>query len=225
MELDLDVVQPEARPIIGGVLFLHWFAPQDGGDNKTQFADEARDLAAEGVVSVLPQLIFPWSVDPAGSAVDSAQIEAELARLTQAVDRLVELGARQIVMVGHDYGAMYGLLLMARDKRMGAGVVIAPSNRWADWNVRFWKVDEDRLDYMRAMRSLDPIEHVASIAPRPLLMQFADRDYFIAGMDAAELYRAAGEPRQIEEYEADHAMRNLKARADRREFVLEALRS
>jgi pimeloyl-ACP methyl ester carboxylesterase len=225
-ELDFDVVEPaDGRTTIGGVLWLHWFAPQEGGDDKTQFADEAGDLAREGVLSLLPQLQFPWAVDPAGSAADTTEIETELARLGQAVDRMAELGAGRIVVVGHDYGAMHGLLLMAREPRLVGGVVIAPSNRWADWNVRFWKLDEDPLDYMRAMRPLDPIEHVGAIAPRPLLMQFADRDYFIAGMDAAELFRAAGEPRRIEEYDADHAMKNEKARADRRVFIQELLSS
>jgi hypothetical protein len=55
-------------------------------------------------------------------------------------------------------------------------------------------------------------------------MQFAASDYFIAGMDAAELYRASGEPKRIAEYETDHAMRDEKARADRRAFILEHLR-
>jgi hypothetical protein len=43
-------------------------------------------------------------------------------------------------------------------------------------------------------------------------------------MDASELYRACGEPRRIEHYEADHAMRNDQALADRREFILEQLK-
>ncbi len=54
-------------------------------------------------------------------------------------------------------------------------------------------------------------------------MQFANDDYFIAGMDASELYNAAGEPKRIERYEADHAMRSDQALADRREFILEQL--
>jgi pimeloyl-ACP methyl ester carboxylesterase len=219
---DFDLVLPEGGDVRGGVLFLHWFAPQEGGDDKTQFADEARALAGEGLVSVLPQLAFPWSVDPASGAEDSARIEAELGRLSSAVDTLAAKTDR-IVMVGHDYGAMHGLLLMARDERIRAGVVIAPANRWSDWNVRFWQIDEDRLDYMRATRSMDPIEHVASISPRPLLMQFASDDYFIAGMDASELFNAAEEPKRIEQYEADHAMRSDQARADRRAFILEQL--
>jgi hypothetical protein len=54
-------------------------------------------------------------------------------------------------------------------------------------------------------------------------MQFASGDYFIAGMDASELFNAAGEPKRIERYEADHAMRSDPARADRRKFILEQL--
>jgi len=135
----------------------------------------------------------------------------------------VEAGAERLVMVGHDFGAMHGLLVMARDERFVAGIVIAPANRWADWFLRFWPITEDRIDYQRAMRPVDPIEHVGSVAPRPLLLQFARDDYFIAGMDASELFRAAGEPKRIESYEADHAMRNDRARADRREFILEQL--
>lgn len=207
----------------GGVLFLHWFDPQADDGNATQFAAEAEDLEREGIVTNRPQLAFPWSVDPDTSTKDSEQIEAELARLGKSVDQLAGRGAERIVMVGHDYGAMHGLLLMARDPRIVAGVAIAPANRWADWNVRFWQLEQDRLDYMRAMRPLDPIEHVASIAPRPLLLQFATDDFFIAGMDASELFRACGEPRRIEQYEAEHSMRNEKARADRRSFILEQL--
>ncbi|HUR17051.1 MAG TPA: hypothetical protein VMZ33_07180 [Candidatus Limnocylindrales bacterium] len=215
---DWDRIEP-VGPARAGVLWLHWFAPQEGGDDKTQFRAEAESLASEGIASALPQLSFPWKLDPSGSSADAQAIEAELADLSDAVEWLARHSDR-LAIVGHDFGAMYALLLMARDPRWGSGVVIAAANRWADWFVRFWKIDEDRLEYMRALRPLDPIEHVGSIAPRPLLMQFANDDYFIAGMDAAELYLAAGEPRRLERYDADHAMHSEAARADRRQFLL-----
>ena len=218
---DWDRVDADG-PALGGVLWLHWFAPNEGGDDKTQFRPEADELAAVGIASALPQLTFPWKSDPNTSSADAAAIEAELAGLGEAVDWLAGQSAR-LAIVGHDFGAMYALLMMARDTRWGSGVAIAPANRWADWFVRFWKIDEDRLDYMRALRPHDPIEHVGSIAPRPLLMQFAADDYFIAGMDAAELYLAAGEPRRLERYDADHAMNVEAARTDRRGFLLETL--
>ena len=221
---EFDLVAPTSgQPVIGGVLFLHWFDPEAPDGNNTQFVAEARELADRGIVSVLPRLEFPWSSDPTDSASDAARIEAELGRLTACVDLLMARGVQEIVLVGHDFGAMHGELLMARDRRIGAGVLIAPANRWADWFLRFWPIEEDRIDYQRAMRPLDPIEHIASIAPRPLLLQFAECDFFIAGMDASELYNAAAEPKRLERYDTDHAMRDQRARADRREFVLSAL--
>ncbi len=215
-------VLPADGPIKGAALYLHWFDPQAPDGNRTQFLAEAEALAGRGVAVLLPQLAFPWSVDPSGSVADRVQIEAELERLGAGVDHLARRADR-IVLVGHDFGAMHGALLMARDQRIEAGVLIAPANRWADWFLRFWPISEDRFDYGRALRDLDPIERVGEIAPRPLLMQFASDDYFIAGMDGAELFNAAAEPKRLERYEADHALRSEQARADRREFILEHL--
>jgi len=55
-------------PIGGGrgaaVLFLHCFATEEPDGNRTQFRDEAIDLARQhGVVSIVPQGRFPWSDD------------------------------------------------------------------------------------------------------------------------------------------------------------------
>jgi fermentation-respiration switch protein FrsA (DUF1100 family) len=216
------VAPPDGEPR-GGVLFLHWFDPEAPDGNRSQFLDEAHGLASDGLISLLPQQVFPWSADPTDSKSDSARIESELAGLAACLGVLEAGGARRMVVVGHDFGAMHGALLMARDERIVAGVLIAPANRWGDWFLRFWPIAEDRIDYLRTMRPLDPIEHVASIAPRPMLMQFAENDFFIAGMDANELYNAAAEPKRIDRYDCDHAMRHERARADRREFILAAL--
>lgn len=54
----LHVVTPNREPLVGGVLFLHWFDPQADDGNKMQFASEAKELAEHGVASVLPQLEF-----------------------------------------------------------------------------------------------------------------------------------------------------------------------
>lgn len=71
---NFDVITSSREPVVGGVLFLHWFDPQADDGNRTQFAVEAQALAATGVVSVLPQLEFPWSADPTESTSDAAQI-------------------------------------------------------------------------------------------------------------------------------------------------------
>ena len=220
-EVEAYAIQPREEPIEGGVLFLHWFDPQAEDGNRTQFLPDARLLAGRGLISLLPQQAFPWSADPTDATSDAARIEAEVARLAAGLDWLAAQGVPRLAIVGHDFGAMYAALLAARDSRVGAGVLIAPANRWADWFLRFWPIADDRIEYMRTLRPLDPIEQIASIAPRPLLLQFAERDFFIAGMDANELYNTAADPKRIERYETDHAMRDERARQDRRQFLLD----
>ncbi|MBI2781198.1 MAG: alpha/beta fold hydrolase [Chloroflexi bacterium] len=219
------VVEPGDRPPRAGVLFLHWLG--EHRSDRTQFLSEARSLAALGVRSVLPAGRLPWAQDPVDAATDAANIELEQRRLAAALDALaagLPKGA-PIALVGHDFGAMHGLLLAARHpKRFRAAVVIAATPRWGDWFLRFWKLEVDRFEYLRALAPLDPIEAARGVRATTL-WQFSDRDYFIAPMSAVELVRAApatGEP-LLEWYSADHAMRSAKARASRKAFLLRGL--
>ena len=52
-----------------------------------------------------------------------------------------------------------------------------------------------------------------------MCLQFARDDFFIADMTGLELHRAAGDPKELHAYEADHAMRTPDARADRLAFL------
>jgi pimeloyl-ACP methyl ester carboxylesterase len=221
------IVERATGPSRAGVLFLHWLG--EHRSDRTQFLSEARGLAGLGVRSVLPAGRLPWGPDPVDAETDLANIELEQRRLGAALDGLLEglpSGAR-VALVGHDFGAMHGLLLAARRPAFRAAVVIAATPRWSDWFLRFWKVKGDRFDYGRRLAPLDPLESARRLDV-PTLWQFSERDYFIAPMSAVELARAApvdGEP-SIEWYNADHAMRSAKARASRaaflrRELVLE----
>jgi pimeloyl-ACP methyl ester carboxylesterase len=216
------VVQPaDGRPR-AGVLFLHWLGEQRS--DRTQFLPEARQLAARGVRSVLPAGRLPWVPDPVDAETDVANIELEQRRLAAALDALVgELpkGA-PLALVGHDFGAMHGLLLAARRPVFTAAAIVAATPRWGDWFLRFWKVEGDRFDYLRRLAPIDPIESARSLKAATL-WQFSERDFFIAPMSALELARAApGEP-SIEWYKADHAMRSARARASRTAFLVHEL--
>jgi pimeloyl-ACP methyl ester carboxylesterase len=206
-----------------GMLFLHWLG--EHRSDRTQFLSEAREFARLGVRSVLPAGRLPWVPDPVDAEADAANIELEQRRLGAALDGLLAglpKGA-PVALVGHDFGAMHGLLLAARrPRRLKAAVVIAATPRWADWFLRFWKVQGDRYDYLRRLAPLDPIEAARSLTATTL-WQFSNRDFFIAPMSAVELARAAplpaDAPPAIEWYAADHAMRSAKARAARRTFL------
>jgi len=222
------VVEPAigAGPAHAGILFLHWLG--EHRSDRTQFLAEASEYAARGVRCVLPAGRLPWGPNPVDAATDAANIELEQGRLRAALEALQDglpPGA-PIALVGHDFGAMHGLVLAARRPVFTAAVLIAATPRWGDWFLRFWKIEGDRFDYLRALSPLDPIEAARSLAATAL-WQFSSRDFYIAQMSALELARAAplpeGSQPRIEWYEADHAMRSAKARAARRNFLEEQL--
>jgi pimeloyl-ACP methyl ester carboxylesterase len=218
------VLEPAGGEARAGILFLHWLGEHHS--DRTQFLSEARTYAALGVRCVLPAGRLPWLPDPVDADTDIANIELEQRRLGAALDALVAglpKGA-PVALVGHDFGAMHGLLLAARRPIFAAAVMIAATPRWGDWFLRFWKVDGDRFDYLRRLAPLDPIEAARSLTAATL-WQFSSRDYFIAPMSAVELARAApvdGEP-MLEWYDADHAMRSAKARAARKRLLTTTL--
>ena len=227
---DLEIAGTEAslvEPADGGrgpgILFLHWFDTEAPDGNRTQFVGEASDLARRyGAVSILPQGRFPWAEPPTDAETDAERIRAEVERHRAALDLLAgreDVDAGRIGLVGHDFGAMHGVVLAAEDPRIAATVMVAATQRWGDWFLPFWPIAGNRWDYLRSLDPLDPISRIGDLAPRPVCLQFARTDFFIATMTAYGLHRAAGEPREIHEYDADHGVRDPQAAADRAAFL------
>ena len=221
-----DVV--DARTARPGLLFAHWFDTEAPNGNRTEFVDEAVDWARRHrAAAILPQLAFPWASDPTGSRIDGERIVDEVTRLRRCLDLLATRpavdGAR-IGVVGHDFGGMHAILLGTVDRRPIAYVLIAAVPRWGDWFLPFWVIDEDRIDYLRAMRPFDPIEHVGKVSPARVLLQFGKQDFYIAPMTGLEFKRAGGEGTELKTYEAEHDMAVADALADRTAFLEEALR-
>lgn len=221
------VVEPAQGARGPGLLFLHWFDTQAPDGDRTQFRDEAVELARDhGVVSVLPQGSFPWHEPPSDADADLGRIRAEGAAHRGALELLLGrpgVDPARIGLVGHDFGAMHGIVLAADEPRISAVVAIAATPRWGDWFLPFWQIAGDRFDYLRALDAVDPITAIGRIAPRPMLLQFARGDFYIADMTGLELHRAAGELAELHVYDAEHAMRTPAARQDRFEFLSRAL--
>jgi pimeloyl-ACP methyl ester carboxylesterase len=222
-EVEAYVVEPADGRIRAGILFLHWLG--EHRSDRTQFLPEARVLARLSVRCVLPAGRLPWVPDPVNAETDVANIDLEQRRLGAALDRLAEglPEGTPLALVGHDFGAMHGLLLAARRAAFAAVVIVAATPRWADWFLRFWKVEGDRFDYLRRLAPYDPVTSARALKV-PTLWQFSERDYFIAPMSAVELARASSDEPAIEWYGADHAMRSAKARAGRAAFLRRELR-
>jgi pimeloyl-ACP methyl ester carboxylesterase len=227
---DIEVADTEAylvEPVGGGrgsgMLFLHWFDTEAPDGNRTQFLDEASNLArAHGTVSILPQGRFPWSSAPTDAETDAERIRAEVDRHRAALDLLAardDVAEGRIGLVGHDFGAMHGVVLAADDPRVAATVLIAATPRWGDWFLPFWPIAGDRWEYLRALAPLDPISRIGDLAPRPVCLQFARNDFFIAAMTGLELLGSAGEPKEMHAYDADHGVRDPQAALDRAAFL------
>lgn len=121
-----------------GVLFVHWFAPPDPTSNRTQYLDEAKELARRGTVSILPSTF--WSEEARYSArkwEDDYQRSVDQAKdLRRALDVLLAqpgVDPKRIGVVGHDYGAMFSAVAMTSDTRPKALVFIAGTARFPDW--------------------------------------------------------------------------------------------
>ena len=216
------VVEPRGGKPRAGILFLHWLGEHH--NDRTQFLTEAKALAQLGVRSVLPAGRLPWLVPPKDADTDAANIELEGRRLDRAFAELAAPLGKQVplAIVGHDFGAMHGILLVARQPRVRALVVVAAPPRWADWFLPFWPITGDPIDYRRRLASFDPTAALPKTKAE-LLFQYSQRDFYLALMSGRELARAAGRDVTFESYEADHAMRSAKARASRSVFVRRTL--
>jgi dienelactone hydrolase len=226
LEVEAFVVRPiEAVDTPGGgpgLVMWHWLDTEAPDGNRTQYLDEAAELAGAGVVSILPQGRFPWTIPPTGARADAAEVNAEAARLRMCLDILIgrpEVDAARLGIVGHDFGGMIALVAAADDRRVGSLVVVAAAPRWGDWFLTFWPIEDDRIDYLGTLRPLDPVERIGRVTGAPMLLQFAERDYYIALMSARELQRAAPAGTELRTYDVGHDMRLPEIRADRRAFL------
>jgi len=116
--------------------------------------------------------------------------------------------------VAHDFGAMFGAVAGAADRRPKAYVLLAPTPHLSDWylfNVQPASVE----DYKKELAPLDPIRAVASLAPAPVFYQFASRDKYVPVPRPAELYDATKARKLMATYEAEHDLTPPEVGADR----------
>jgi hypothetical protein len=248
--IEAYLVEPEvldARATRPALLFAHWFDSAAPNGNRTEYLDEALDWARRRrAAAIMPQLTFPWAGDPTSSAADAERIVAEVTRLRRCLDLVLARPAvdpARLGVVGHDFGGMHASLLATVDRRPAAYVLVAAVPRWGDWFLPFWPIGEDRIDYLRAMRPLDPIEHVGAAesvrddsgviklaaswghdSPAQILFQFGRRDFYIAPMTGREFARAAGDAAELKAYDAEHDMALPEIVADRTAFLERELR-
>jgi len=221
------LVRPEGsgEKSAAGILWFHWLETGAETSNRTEFLDEARQLAGRGVVSVLVDGTFPWHEDPESIAHDTAALDADLVMLHSAYQSLLarpEVDPSRTALVGHDFGSMYESNLFAEDSRPLGLVMMAPTARWADWFAKYWLISDDAEAYAEALAPYDPVTVLPNAGGRQVLIQFADNDRFIPAENAALTAAAAGERATVKNYDASHEL-NEAARIDRDAWLADLL--
>ena len=215
------LVRPKGEPK-AAVLWAHWYG-EEANPNRKEFLVDALALAKDGVVSLLPQEFFPWLEPVSEDAAADRQLTIDqVVELRRGLDVLQEqAGDVPVGFVGHDYGAMFGALLVA-DKRPQTYVLMAPDATFSNWFLKYFVRGASKTDLDRAFAPLEPVNNVGDVAHASVFFQFAKSDRFVPGYVADKLTEAASEPKKVESYEAGHELDNA-ARKDRLAWLREEL--
>jgi hypothetical protein len=215
------LVRPTGKPK-AAVLWAHWYG-EEANPNRREFLADALALAKEGVVSLLPQEFFPWLEPVSEDAAADRQLTIDqVVELRRGLDVLQEqAGDVPLGFVGHDYGAMFGALLVA-DKRPQTYVLMAPDATFSNWFLKYFARGASKTDLDRAFAPLEPVNNVGDAAPASVFFQFAKSDRFVPGYVADKLTEAASEPKKAESYDAGHELDDA-ARKDRLAWLRDEL--
>ncbi len=216
------------------MLFGHW-----GGGDYTEFLAEAGAYARAGAVCLLPD--YPW-VRPrrwrrtvnnyAKPELDKEIFAQAVVDLRRGIDLLLarpDVDAKRLGYIGHSYGAQWGAVLTAVDRRIRAAVLVAGI---PDLEAIFGRRDDLDLqeylkqfpagqmeNYLAVQSALSAVNYVGHAAPASLLFQFAAFDPNFGKDSMERYYAAASEPKAIRWYDAGHEMADPKAAADRYAFL------
>jgi dienelactone hydrolase len=219
---------PEKKGSYAAILYVHWYEPESGSSNRSQFEEEAKEMTGAGAICLLVETL--WS-DPdffikRTQRDDLRNSIEEVINLRRAMDLLStqpNLDVGRFACVGHDFGGMYGVLAGSLDQRPTHYVVMAATPRFPDWYLYLPALEgEARQAFIRQLSEIDPIAHVANLSPAPVFFQFATDDPHVPQERAEEFFAAAKEPRRREWYQAGHGL-NEEAARDRKAWLKEKL--
>lgn len=223
-----ELIRSEGENPSAAILYVHWYEPESPDSNRSQFVDEAKEMAKRGAACLLvetmwsdPDFFFKRTQDD-----DLENSVQQVVDLRRAIDFLLSqrsIHSDRFALVGHDFGGMYSVLAGALDKRPTHYVIMAATPRFPDWYLYSPKLEGDaREAFIRQMAEIDPIAHIGNLAPAPVLFQFATDDFHVPRERAEEFFAAAGEPKEIRWYEAGHGL-NDKATQERKAWLTKSL--
>ncbi|HZS07184.1 MAG TPA: acetylxylan esterase [Blastocatellia bacterium] len=232
------LIVPPGKGPHAGIVYGHW-----GGGNRTEFLSEAVMLAEAGAVSVL--IDYPWErsgesrrkgpdvAEPEKSIAVSAQAVIDLRRAIDLLLARSDVDPKRIGYVGHSYGAQWGAILSAVDKRMKTAVLMGgvptSATLWLEGFdpglVEYRNgLPKGQLDsYLKLYSQLDAIEFVPRAAPVSLFFQFARQERIMTEAHMNKYGQAASEPKAVKFYDGGHELLNPQAMLDRDEWLQKQL--
>ena len=223
-----EMFSPEVKDSLAAILYVHWYEPESIDSHRTQFEEEAKELARGGAVCVSIETL--WSDRDfflkRTQAEDLQNSLEEVINLRRAMDLVLSqpgVDAKRFAYVGHDFGGMYGVLAGSLDQRPTHYVVMAATPRFPDWYLYLPRLEgEAREAFIRQMSELDPIMHAPNLAPAEVFFQFATDDFHVPKERAEEFFIAAQEPKEMKWYEAGHGL-NGESTEDRKLWLKKKL--
>ena len=227
-------VVPPGKGPFAGLVFGHW-----GYGTRTEFLPEAILYAKAGAVSLL--IDYPW-VRPAPwrknvpnfTQPDTdrdiyVQAVVDLRRGTDFLLSLPYVDSSRIAYIGHSYGAQWGAILSAIDKRLKTVVLIGGVPTQADMFLGSndpdfvalrTSIPKEQLEkYLEVTGVLDAIRYVPYSAPTPLLFQFARYERYFGEASMLRYAQAAGEPKLVKWYDTGHELNDVQALIDRGDWL------
>lgn len=223
-----ELFLPEGNGPFPAILYVHWYEPESPDSNRSQFVNEAVEMAKNGVICLTVETL--WS-DPdfflkRTQADDMQNSVQEVVNLRRFMDFLLELpntDPKRFAYVGHDFGGMYGVLAGSLDKRPTHYVIMASTPRFSDWYLYLPKLEgEARETFISQMSEIDPVTHVPNLSPAPVFFQFGNDDPHVPLDRATEFFVAAQGPKEMKVYTAEHGL-NEESTQDRKEWLKKQL--
>jgi len=223
-----EIIRSEKEGSYPAILYVHWYEPEAVNSNRSQFVEEAKEMARSGTICLLIETL--WSdLDFFLKRTQDDDMQnsiEEVVNIRRAMDLLLSqpgADSKRFAYVGHDFGGMYGVLAGSLDQRPTHYVIMAATPRFPDWYLYLPKVEgEARETFISQMSAIDPVTHASKLSPAPIFFQFGTDDPHVPKRRAEEFFTSAQEPKEMRWYEAGHGL-NSTATDDRKSWLREKL--
>ncbi len=222
-----EIFMPEGAGPFPAILYIHWYEPPHPTSNRSQFVEEAGLMAQKGAASLLIETLwsdydFFLKRTQADDESNSSQAVIEIRRAMDLLLAQPTIDPGRLMLVGHDFGAMYGALAGSIDPRPTGYVLMAGTPRFSDWYLYAPRLEgEARENFIRQMEKFDPIHAVGQLTS-PVYFQFGNDDFHVPVERAQAFFAAASEPKKVSWYDCGHGL-NEGAAQDRIAWVAEQL--